>query len=243
MKPGVSILVSTFARTATLRETVECFRRCTYDGPLEMVVVNDCDKQTLRCNVPGVVVHNLPLFPSIADKFNWLFAQARHELLIRCDDDDLLLPDAVSLLVQKLEYIQQRSGEPSCATRFRRVLVWDERQMRACSSAAHHGAIIRRTAWEQSGGYVHVAGEYPDRPFWERASKTWLRGGWHYEPDGHLQYIYRKGGISTHRQQETSFRHSQLALIDMGYEPAGGILIEPSWSQDWQALSERVKLP
>lgn len=252
MTPGVSLVVPTFARTALLCEVVECFRRFTYNGPLELVIVNDCDRQTLTCDVPHVSIYNRPLFPTFGDKVNWLYSRASHDLIIRCDDDDLLLPDTVTALVAKLAAYDALLGKPSPVARFRKLLQWTGTALRVRSASIHHGAVIRKDAWRASGGLPSLSAGYPDMAFWQRMTPQWIVGRWHHELDGHLLAIHRADPDRPHMEgadrvtghpplSEREWQDRQVARINTGEEPSGVVRLIPSWSRDWQAEADAVQ--
>lgn len=252
MLPGVSILVPTFARTALLCEVVECFRRFQYDGPLELIILNDCDRQTLVCDVPGVRIVNAKPFGTFGAKVNALYGHASHEHLIRVDDDDLLLPDAVSALMTKLAMYDQLAGAPSPVARFRKMLQWTGERMNVRSCSIHHGAVIRREAWRASGGLPLLLAGYPDVAFWERMTPLWIRGRWHHEQDGHLLAIHRADPDRPHMEgtdretghpplSQAEWQAAQIARINIGQEPSGVVKLIPSWSRDWQAEADAVQ--
>lgn len=253
----ISILVPTFARTALLCEVVECFRRFTYDGALELVILNDCDRQTLTCDTAmpaGRVVRilNQPTFPTFGHKVNALYQAASHEYLIRIDDDDLLLPDAVSVLMAKLATYDGLLGRPSPLARFRKMLQWTGSGMRVRSCSVHHGAVIRRDAWRASGGLPLLTAGYPDVAFWERMTPQWVVGRWHHELDGHLLAIHRADPAWDHVEgadratghpplSQAEWQKRQLARINIGEEPSGVVDLKPQWSRDWQADADAVQ--
>lgn len=258
-KPPVSILVPTFARTALLCEVIECFRRFAYQGPMELVILNDCDRQTLVCDVPGVRVVNYGKpFDTFGAKVNTLYGYAAHEHLIRVDDDDLLLPAAVSALMTKLGTYDTLAGKPSPMARFRKMLQWTGdlshagASMRVRSCSVHHGAVIRREAWRASGGLPLLAAGYPDVAFWERMTPQWIVGRWHHELDGHLLAIHRADPDRPHMEgadrasghpplSQSQWQRLMLGRIDAGLEPSGVVHLIPSWSRDWQAEADAVQ--
>src|SRR4051812_11161203 len=93
MRDGVSCLCLTYGRVPLLEEAVECFRRQSWDGPKELIVVNDCPQQTLLIDDPYVHVFNLSRrLRTIGEKRNLSVALSAYDFLLNWDDDDLYLP-------------------------------------------------------------------------------------------------------------------------------------------------------
>jgi hypothetical protein len=64
-----------------------------------MVVLNDCPDVSYIFNHPKIRVINHPTrFNSLGKKLEFGFAQCRGEYIFRLDDDDLLMPNALSLI-------------------------------------------------------------------------------------------------------------------------------------------------
>lgn len=245
--PPISIVVPTYARTALLCEVVECFRRSTYDGAKELVILNDCEMQTLTCDVPGVRVLNRPTFPTFGDKVNALISAASHPLIMRVDDDDLFMPDTLTALADKLRAYDLITGSPNPVARFRKMLQWTGDVLRLRSASVHHGALIRRDAWNAAGGLKPLQAGYPDVEFWNRMTPHWFVGRWHHELDGHLLTIHRADGDRPHMEgadrvtghpplSEAEWQHRQRERIEAKQEPRGDVALVPSWSRDWLQL-------
>ena len=94
MLPSMTVLIPTYARTALLAEALESVRRQKYDGTLKAIVLNDCSRQTLHCDLPWVHVENYTdRFTSIARKRNCMLMLAHTEFITWLDDDDIILPN------------------------------------------------------------------------------------------------------------------------------------------------------
>lgn len=93
MTVGVSCLCLTYGRPALLEEAVESFLRQRWDGPKELVVVNDHPEQQLVYDHAEVLVVNLNRrLRTLGEKRNLSVALARYEHLLAWDDDDIHLP-------------------------------------------------------------------------------------------------------------------------------------------------------
>ena len=93
MNEGVSCLCLTYGRPALLEEAVESFIRQRWDGPKELIVLNDHPEQQLLFEHGEVRVVNLGWrVPSLGGKRNLAVALAAYERLLVWDDDDIHLP-------------------------------------------------------------------------------------------------------------------------------------------------------
>lgn len=93
MSEGVSCLCLTYGRPALLEEAIESFIRQRWDGPKELIVVNDHPEQELWCEHPEVHVLNLKWrLPTLGDKRNLSVTLASYDNLLIWDDDDIHLP-------------------------------------------------------------------------------------------------------------------------------------------------------
>ncbi|HYG80052.1 MAG TPA: glycosyltransferase family A protein [Pyrinomonadaceae bacterium] len=95
MAEGVSCLCLTYGRPELLEEAVESFKRQRWDGPKELIVVNDHPEQELVCEDEGgeILIVNLKRrLRTLGEKRNFAAALARYEYLLPWDDDDIHLP-------------------------------------------------------------------------------------------------------------------------------------------------------
>lgn len=241
--PAVSIVVPTYARTVLLVEVVECFRRLTYQGPLELLILNDCEHQTLACKLDRVRILNVKPVPLFGDLINQLYSAAAHPLIIRCDDDDLFTHDMVSLLVDKLATCESLAGKTLPVVRNRHLMRWDGSELSRRSGANHHGALVRKEAWKAVGGLPSLPSDQADLAFWRRITPSWFVGRWHHETDGHMHTIYRNDAGRVHLEPPNAkpltaaeFRARQDEQFYAKTEPRGIVDLIPSWSRDWQKL-------
>lgn len=238
MSPGVSILVPTFARTGMLAEVIESFRRQTYAGPLEMIIGNECTVQTLLCRVPNVHIHNCTTDETTSQSRCHLAGEAQHDLLCWWDDDDIYLPDFVSLVVAKL-----RDGEP--AARLSHLMTWDEAAAGIENGHPQATCVMRKADYFRVGAHCDSPGNFFDN-FWGRAiTGGFFHGRHHHEPDGIPVQVVKRTGQSRVRvtaEQGDAGRRSvnnyrALMLNRVGNEEsAGAVDIVPEWSRDWSAL-------
>ncbi len=236
--PGVSILVPTFARTHLLVEVIESFLAQDYDGPLELVVLNDFPLQRLVNCVPHPTVRIInarDTFQRFGLKRQALIDEATYDLQCWWDDDDIYLPGFVSALVAK-----RVDGDP--VTRLHRMLQWNGERMRVVASTIQHTALISREHVRHIGGIADLPAGKADVEFWQRAYRCgFCCGERHHLPDGHLLAIHRaeprlhaasleKGG------SEAEYRNRLSAGA-----PTGEVELVPGWSRDWIGMAEEFE--
>ena len=238
MSPGVSILVPTFARTGMLAEVVESFRRQTYAGPLEMIISNECPAQKLSCSVPNVHIQDRNGSETTSQGRCHMASNATHDLLCWWDDDDIYLPDFVSLVVAKL-----RDGEP--AARLSHLMTWDEMTAGIENGHPQAACVMRKADYFRVGAHCDSPGDFFDH-FWSRAiAGGFFHGRHHHEPDGiPVQVVKRTGQNRVRitagpgdagRRSVNDYRALMMSRVGND-EPRGNITIVPEWSRDWSAL-------
>ncbi len=238
---GISILVATYARTALLAETVESFKRQTWTGPKELVILNDCPSQQLVCNVPGVRVINHPTaIEHYHTKRNKLLEEAHFPWLALWDDDDVYMPEFLVSAHQKLQ-----AGDKAART---------SRIMRARGSIhgreltsilrgdMYHTAVINTEALRAVVGFPQT--EKTDADLVKRMVQyRFFHGRHHHVPDTiRPQMVYRvdderpqmEGNGS--RISSKEFRRRQNERVHGRFEPSGVVNIVPAWSRDWSAF-------
>ena len=88
----------TYKRHHILEEAIQSFLGQDFED-CEMVVLNDCPDVSYIFNHPKIRVINHPTrFNSLGKKLEFGCAQCRGEYIFRLDDDDLLMPNALSLI-------------------------------------------------------------------------------------------------------------------------------------------------
>ena len=84
-KPGISCYCSTFGRPVNLVEnSIQCFLDQDYDGPKELVILNDLNVQELVFDHPEVkIVNSKERIKPLGKKFNHnLFMPIRYSCLL-----------------------------------------------------------------------------------------------------------------------------------------------------------------
>lgn len=104
--PGVSILVAAYNEEANIVATVESIGRQHYDGPLQVLVINDGStdstaEQLAGLNYPWLQVLNLERNVGKANALNAGLELVRHHLTITVDGDSYLYQNALHNLVRR----------------------------------------------------------------------------------------------------------------------------------------------
>jgi len=70
----------------------------------ELVIINDCPEEVIVFDHPNVKVINTPdRFPTIGDKRNACIAACSGDVIVRLDDDDILLPGYLEFYASRLQ--------------------------------------------------------------------------------------------------------------------------------------------
>ena len=97
MTNGVSCLCLTYGRPALLEEAIESFIRQEWDGPKELIVLNDHPDQKLVFEHAEVRVFNWKSrVRTLGQKRNLSVRLAQYDQLLIWDDDDIHLPWRIS---------------------------------------------------------------------------------------------------------------------------------------------------
>jgi GT2 family glycosyltransferase len=149
--PPVSCICPADGSLDWLEEAMYAFLRQDYPGEKELIVLNDCNRQTLAFEHPEVRVLNVPRrFHSTGEKLNALAALASHDLVFVWPDDAISLPHRLSLTVSQL---QPAHGFFNAKTTW----IWKEGQLHGVDHKALHGASCwKRDLFVKVRGYPHV---------------------------------------------------------------------------------------
>jgi glycosyltransferase involved in cell wall biosynthesis len=179
---GISCLCLTYGRPSLLEESIECFKRQTWTGRKELLIINDLPDQKLLFDDDEVVIVNLNRrVRTLGEKRNLSAALARYDYLFIWDDDDIYLPWRLD---ETMKYLPERRFFKSAAAWVinRGVLKTEpaveniepipnmnfaggprfyvttpiDRQDEPCVYLFHGGAAYTRTLFEEIRGYSCV---------------------------------------------------------------------------------------
>lgn len=185
--PEVSILVTVYNRESYLEATLQSILDLTYED-FEVVVVDDCstDQSASIAKKLAGRDHRIRFFlneSNLGDYGNRMKAAslARGKYLKYVDSDDLIYPYSLQVMVDAMEKY------PDAAVGLSHSMPEDEQPYpwkltpeetykkhflgRGCLSCGPTGAVIRRTAFEQVGGFRREWGVLSDTDLWIRLAK------------------------------------------------------------------------
>lgn len=94
----ISVLTLTYKRHHILEEAIYSFLQQDFED-CEMVIINDCPDVAYVFNHPKIRVINHPKqFKTLGKKYEFGFTQCKGDYIFWLDDDDLLTPNALSLI-------------------------------------------------------------------------------------------------------------------------------------------------
>ncbi|MEW5322077.1 glycosyltransferase family 2 protein [Geobacillus thermoleovorans] len=185
MRPSVSVVIPTYNRLYPLAELLESLSRQTYK-PSEVIIVND----------GGEPVHDVAaLYPELdirvidrCDNEGHVAARnegvkaARSELIMLCDDDDLVLPCHLERMVAALEHAdfayadaeivryRMENNQRIPTARFLFAYEYDLEAMRTFSTYVPSGSLYRKSLHEEIGCFDRAVHHYWDWDFFLRAA-------------------------------------------------------------------------
>jgi len=228
--PKVSCQCITYGRTHLLDEAVESFLRQDYVGEKELVILNDYPALRLECDLPNVLVVNLPRrFKTIGEKRNACVALCQGEVIFPWDDDDIHLPHRISYSLQQMK--NRRYFKST------RLWYWKNGELspEPKSAVAHAMGCWSTEFFDAVGGYPHLQSgqdaaleecfKGPDRDVQET-------------PDEWLYYVYRFPGTGSYHLSTAGygkgFEYVESFVREKGLE--GAHEIRPHWSQDFSQM-------
>lgn len=253
--PGVSVLMPTYARTKVLGEAIYGFLQQTYRGPTELIVFNDCQDQTLVCDAPRVNLVNFSTrYAGLGDKRASLMSAAKHELVCFWDDDDIYLPERIERGVQL--YLARKPQGYRVSRESHAFQTEDNEKLTVRDAGPMWCVLSERSAIVEVGGPRNVELNYDVDLVTRLNAKKFMYG--ESATPGMPSFIYRHGnatpyhhmtGLATDAETasvivgtriHTAMGDATSALLALGAEPTGTIVINPAWNKDYVALAAAV---
>lgn len=204
-KPLVSIITPTFNQARFIAETVESVLAQTYAN-IEYIVLDDGstdDTQKVLAPYRGRVTIESQKNMGQARTLNKGWAMARGTYLAYLSSDDILYPEAIAKLVRALEEDPARvCAFPDCdlIDEDSRVIKRNVcRPFDLCDLVVKQecyigpGALFRRDAFEEAGGWKPELRLAPDREFWIRLARY---GSFHFVSETLAGYRMHPRSIS-----------------------------------------------
>lgn len=241
--PTVSCICKTYGRTLLLAETVESFRRQTYAGFAELLILNDHPGQTLDVDTRGFsparfvrVINCRARFTTLGSKAQFALSQVSGEFLQVWDDDDICLPRHIqrgveTLLEDSIGATLTGTKPPPAARGFLEWCIWQGALYRTLFSPLR--TVTMRTADARTLGFRSCE-RHHDVDFIHRAvASGWFRGAQHSQSRYAPTVIYRPDVAANHCSTALS---TEDFRAEPG-EPLGCVAVVPGWREDYEALT------
>jgi hypothetical protein len=234
--PLCTFLCTTYGRAALEKHLIEemlyWYTQQTIRSRCELLIANDAPEQTVCCNVPGVRVINFPSrFPTYGDKLNAALEQARGEIILPSDDDDISLPWRAEQAVWALS----DGSDFFCPGKWWYALA-DQRPLADGKGFGWNCSAYLRNKF--LGRYPRMnAGE-------DGVVKTWAYKNLRKSPcllsNAGMSYVYRWGVSRQHFSGNTS--NLEKVYQDMKCGPPGCYEVSPKAGRDWAFETMRESL-
>lgn len=233
---GISCKCITYGRVEYLEEAVQSFLLQKYDGPKELVIVNDYPLQKLVFNHPDVRIINLDhTFDSIGEKENYAVSACKYDTIAVWDDDDIALPNHLSNINKYFpghELLHWNKG-----------IFLLSNEIAAIRCIGNSGIVYSKTAWERVGKHEHENAGY-DVTFVMKLERDGVKVARPMPPDDEVSWMYTWGGGSYHMsglgtdtpdRENVIVRHGRHIenLRLQGKIPVGEIVLHPHWKFDY----------
>lgn len=234
MFPGISCACITFGRVNLLEESMESFVRQQYNGPKEMVILNDFSMQTLYSDLTYVRAFNSPLrFKTLGEKRNHNVKLCKHNWIAYWDDDDISLPNRLNGLMDYCLRNNLRGGIES------NMLCLYSKNKIEYTHTMCQSLLIRKDLFWELGGFASLnVGEDADFISKAKAHKDF---GVMPVTKNSLTYIYRWQTTGNYHVSTCGYDSSCLSRalaivkgrVKSGIEPSGRIDLKPHWDNDY----------
>ena len=237
MRPFISVLCPTYGRTALLSELVESFQRQTYDGRVELVILNDRSDQELQYqgSNPIRIINVTTRFETLGHKRNALVDLADGSHVCFWDDDDIYLGTHLEKLADLLDDIVPPVSGAAEAHQW---------QMRADGSVfiqgsgLLHSLLIKKTTIEAVGGFPLTA-QLQDVGLVQKLVRARLFPNIYGGRAATMpSTLYRAAGIDTAHVGDFSATEAHDGFVEAESqfsEPTGRIVLVPEWRENYEA--------
>lgn len=214
-----------------LEETIHSFLRQDYAGEKELIICNDHAGQILRFEHPEVRVINLSArFPTLGEKYNFIFSQATGSVFATAEDDDVFLSNHISMGVAKLG--DAPAWNPGGYWFLDSRGLHHEFSVGVC----HNCSFFTKDAFNKVGGYPPVTGN-------QDAAMNGLLMGLPGAIRARLiprerTYLYRFGVSNLHL---SAFSDMQKVYDDYAnhVQKTGTFKLHPHWRNDYAAMVKK----
>jgi len=235
MLPMVSCLCSTYGRVRALEEAVHSFLMQDYEGPKELLILNDLADQELIFDHPDVrIVNSKNRIVPLGAKFNEAARLAKGRIFMVWEDDDIYLPHRISYSVQHLKNGLFHTGQGYYEQSYRKII--------RSNNLFHANLAISNDVFWSVGGYDHSDWSGIDTTLFNALRNKY--GEFSCEiPSKDVFYIYRWAAISDYHASYWSQSNASTMAADYvggrilrGEIPTGVVQLRPHWSYDYMEL-------
>jgi hypothetical protein len=245
----VSCMCLTYGRPKLLEESIFSFINQDYQGPKELIILNDYEKQILKFDHPDVRIINISKrFNTVGEKRNYCFSLCNNDILFVWDDDDIYLPSRISFTLDKMK-------DPKYNDFFKpsKAFFFDNKKQHVkgvVSNLFHSGGAFTRRFFEDVNGYSHMGtGEDLDIESRMKKNKNYLKHDYNEIKDEDIFYIYRWNTGSYHlsgfgRDEEDGLTGNDKVYnyienqLKRGTLEIGDIYLNPHWLINYE---EKIK--
>jgi len=230
----ISVLVLTYQRYRLLEEAIQSYLNQDYVGESELVVINDSPLVTYSIDdyfiSQGIRIINCPeRYKYIGRKLEFGFKECRGDYVFRLDDDDLLMPDALTL---SQAYIDEKPGLD--VYRSHSFYQFNNNEFEKISNGINNGNVLSRE-------YINHL-EWPDKNADEDLDIVFSPNVKMYTADyGHYAMIYRWGncGMPTYHISSHIYLDNENRLTgnpNIREEEHGHINLVPRFKRDYYGM-------
>lgn len=239
--PYISAICVTYGRVSRLREALACFAQQDYAGQRELIIINSFPQQQLSTAVPNVRMFNCEQRPmSLSACRNLAIANAKGEVIVVWDDDDLYLPHYLTVIGEA--YAESEADW----VRLNPVWYSEQWKIKKPFSTWINSVSFRKTAWEKVGRYPRDLSVGEDQAMWSRLSKECKGVTVELKPE-EIPVIYSWANSVHHISGQgwdkpgrtNAYERSRIELehrVTRGQEPIGKIVLEPQLEHDPVAM-------
>ena len=225
----ISAQCITYDRIELLEESIESFLRQDYEGPKEMVILNDCAEQILVCDHPEIFIINTNRrFRTIGEKRNACIAMCSGDVIFPWDDDDINLPHRITT---SLKY---KGDKPyfknTSAWLWQNGVLKDDPVLNTYPSMG----CWDRAFFEEVNGYAFMQSGQ-DVELDNRFRKTGKRHCIHI-PREDVYYVYRFGGTRKPHLSSYGYGKGWSEIGKRAIDDKGTYTLTPHWKTDYIKL-------
>jgi hypothetical protein len=222
--PPVSCVCLPESHLASLEEAIFSFLQQDYQGPKELVILNDTPGRVLEFDHPEIRIINLPKpFSEPGQKRNTAISLCAHDLIFIWDDDGIYLPHCISFSIEKF-------GRKKGFFKPTRAFVLSDGALRVPrQNIFHSGTCFTRGLFDRARGYtfhenLHFYREELEAQF-ERKQPHLIQ--YHDIAIENIAYIYKWGGVELFQNKDAA----QPEEISREH-----IKLNPHWKMDYPEL-------